>query len=326
MKPVPAAALVLLTVSTIAAGSLAWQQYQRAERLEAQLAGAPPPPSHSPVAAAHAETDVDEALLLAEPGEDEAGSEPATSPTTTPVRTRDGRGDPGMRLNAMMENPEFAAAWQAQQKARLDDRYAALFRKLNLHPAQIEQLKALMVDRQASRMDVMAAAREEGFTGRENRDELQALMQQTEKEVEANIRALLGDTAYAQLQQYERTALQRNIVSQVENRLSYSSTPLTAAQSEALVGILAETSGRNRRTGSDPNFAMAFPGGPAVNVGGRTAITDVAIARAQGLLSPSQLEALRQIQAEQQAQQQVSELMRQQFQRERPTAPRPPGG
>jgi hypothetical protein len=45
-------------------------------------------------------------------------------------------------------------------------------------------------------------------------------------------------------------------------------------------------------------------------VGATAAVTDASVAQAQAVLAPAQVEALKQIQAEQQAQRQLSEALR----------------
>jgi hypothetical protein len=332
VKTPQTAAIVALTATTLVSGTVAWQQYQRAEKLEAAATTAS---AHVSSPAASAST-TDEPTLAAAPAAvtpaaaDEPAAEAATAIEPADAPRPRGRGDPGARLNQLMENPQFAAAWQAQQKARLDDRYAALFRRLNLNPTQLEQLKTLLAERLSSRMDVMSAARSEGLTGRENRDELRALVQQAEAEINSGIRALLGENGYTQLQQYERTAPQRSLVNQLETRLSYSTTPLTSTQTEALVNILAEAGGSapGRNPPAEMNTMVAFgPGGSAMSFNpGGTTITDAVIARAQGVLTPSQVDALKQLQAEQQSQRQINEMMRRQFQSNRPTGPTAGGG
>lgn len=315
--------LALTILALVTAGSLTFgiQQYQRAERLAREAASA---------ASAH----------LDQPGTRTRASDTADAPTAEAFANNDeqldGRGSlsPQMgadtnegpqapraapfRLHELMEDPEFAAAWQAQQKAALDGPYAPLFRKLNLTPQQVDRLKTLLAERSTARMDVMSAAREQGFTGRESRDEIRTLMQATQAEIDASIREVLGEQGFSQLQQYERTAPQRTVVNQLESRLSYSSAPLTSAQSEALVNILAETSGsRGRTTTAGMYFSPGSFGPPA-------AISDSALVRAQAVLSPDQLAALRQIQADQQAQQNVQEKIRERSRQNRP--PPPPRG
>jgi hypothetical protein len=303
-------AIVVLAGTTTAFGALAWQQYQRAERLAQVTTPAAP---LEPTPALRTEAPVSAELEPATATATVPGDVGADEASEAPTRFR-GRADPSQRFNALMEDPTFATAWQAQQKARLDDRYAALFRRLNLSPQEIDAFKTLLVERQSARMDVMAAARSEGL-GRENRADLRQLMQETDAEIERSIRDLLGSGRFDQYQHYERTAAQRTVVGQLETRLSYSSAPLTPAQTEALVSILAETTSLPPGpTRTENVFLMTPPGGSPTPVYGGGLITDAAITRAQGILSPAQIEGLRQLQAEQQSQQQMQELMRQRFQ------------
>lgn len=299
--------MILLALTTMAAGGFGWRQYQRAEQLSQKVEIARL--EHERLEARLRQAEVRRTTRLAEAAEaagDEAVAGPEderpASELDEPAAAEQRR--PDQWVNSLMENPQFMAAMQAQQRARLDNRYAELFQKLNLSPAQIEQFKVLLAERQASRMDVFAAARNEGLTGRENRDELRALVRQAEAEIDEGIRELLGDAGFAEYQQYELTAPQRGLVNQVETRLSYSASPLTPAQSDALINILATTtegsSGGDRQVRNGP--------GP---LGNSAVITDEVLNRAHGLLSASQLEALREIQAEQQAQREMAELMRQ---------------
>lgn len=153
-----------------------------------------------------------------------------------------GRGGPPPQITAMrdlMNKPEVQAMLAQQQKAALDSRYAALFKNLNLSPEQADKLKSLLIERQASRQDVFEAARAQGIDPRENPEAFRKLMADTRNEVEGSIKSLLGDTGYAQLQNYEQTMPQRGLVNDIQQRLSYTNTPLTASQAEQLVQILA---------------------------------------------------------------------------------------
>jgi len=225
-----------------------------------------------------------------------------------------GEGGPGGfgRLMAMMDNPEFQKLVAAQQKGALDSRYAALFRSLNLSPQQLEQFKNLLVEKRTAIADVMSAARSQGLNGRENRDELRALVQDAQAEVDANIRSTIGEAAFAQYQNFEQTQAQRNVVSQLEQRLSYSGTPLTPQQSEELVQVLAANhaeQGNVPRAGGvrTPAGRIGFGGS-----GGAT-ITDAAIAQATAVLAPTQVQALQSLQQEQQAQAQLAQMLREQM-------------
>lgn len=221
----------------------------------------------------------------------------------------------GGRFGAMLNNPEAQKLMAVQQKGALDSRYSSLFKQLNLSPADLEKFKNLLVEKQSAVMDVMAAARSEGLTGRENRDQIRELVQNAQNEVDNTIRSTLGDAAYSQYQNYEATQPQRAVVSQLEQRLSYSPTPLTDTQSQQLVQILAQTSPTttNEGNGGRPLVALGSAGGGGMFFGGPT-ITADAVNRAQGVLTPEQLTALQSLQQEQQASALLRQQMRANFQ------------
>lgn len=231
-----------------------------------------------------------------------------------------GRGNP---LATLMQDPEFARAMLTQQKGALDQRYADLFRRLNLSPAQVDQLKNLLLERQSAAADVMAAAREQGLDGRESREELRKMVQETQAAADEKIRAMLGENAYAEYKTYEQTQTQRNLVNQLENKLSYTGSPLQSSQMDQLVRILAESSQNARNAAGNQGFAIRGMdgGGPVVmGGGGSTQITDDVIARAQSVLTQAQLQGLKQMQAEQEAQRTMSEAMRNASRANRPGA------
>lgn len=104
------------------------------------------------------------------------------------------------------------------------------------------------------------------------------------------------------------------MVSQLEQRLSYSSTPLNDTQTEQIVQILAATapaagpSNRNDAT----SYLQAIPGGAqaVAMLGGGARISDSAITQAQGVLSPPQVAALQSLQQEQQAAAELRQKLR----------------
>lgn len=303
--------IAFLALTTVAGGAMAWNFSQRLAlaRADADLAAAQ-------------RADWQKRIWDAEKRRTELETQLASTtkdPTESTERRGPGgpggmRGGPMGNMAALLENPEFAKAWNTQQKAALDARFAGLFKKLNLSPEALDKLKSLLVEKQNSRMDVMTAAREQGLDPRTNRAELQALEQQAQADVDASIQSTLGATAYAEYQAYEQTLSQRSVVSQLETRLSYSSTALTSAQSEALVSILASTQSTDGSTavnvtamGGAADIATAMMGGRS-----STVITDAAITQAASVLSADQVTALKSIQAEQQAQAQMGQLLRQQ--------------
>ncbi len=272
---------------------------------------------------------------------------------------RGGRGDPRGRGDAMlqqatairelMNKPEVQAMLNLQQKAAVEARYAALFKNLNLPPEQIEKLKTLLAERSTTVQDVMAAAAEQGVNPRDNPAALRKMIADAQNEINKGIKATIGDAGFAQLTSYEQTLPQRNLVNDLQQRLSYTNTPLTTAQAEQLVNILASTAPQRSpaNAASGPTPAMpppgargpGGPGGPPPgggfldlrggDLGGIIAgvmgggpglpggdgrgpaatVTPAALAQAQGVLAPPQLAALQQIQQQQQTQQQLRQLV-----------------
>ncbi|MCM2275523.1 MAG: hypothetical protein NDI75_12110 [Candidatus Didemnitutus sp.] len=222
-----------------------------------------------------------------------------------------GRRDGFNRLMAALDTPEAQRLLGLVQRGQVDANYSALFRALNLSPAQIEQFRNLLAEKQAAVGDVLAAARSQGLTGRESRDEIRALMQATQQEIDSSIRALLGENAYQEYQNYERTGPQRAVVSQFNNVLP-TMQQLSPQQASALVDVLAA----NAPAQANRSGVVALAGRiGSINLSLSSApITDAAIQQASSFLTAEQVSSLKAYQEQQQAQAQLSQLMRTQNQ------------
>lgn len=261
---------------------------------------------------------------------------------------RGGRGNAGAQqaaLRELMAKPEVQAIVDQQRKVAIEQRYAALFKSLNLSSEQSEKLKGLLADRQTTIQDVMAAAREQGINPRTDPESFRKLVADAQNQVTEGIKAVIGDTGLTQLQNYEQTQPQRNLVNDLQQRLSYTNTPLSASQSDQLVQILAANApsrpanagggdgmgrgpvgmegfgpGFGGRGGEIGALAGAFIGGPGGGAlaaafeggrgGGTAPITPAAVNQAQSVLAQPQVAALQQMQQQQQAQQQLQQMVR----------------
>jgi len=221
-------------------------------------------------------------------------------------RGGDGRG----RFMAMMDNPDFQKLMTLQQKAALDTRFAGLFKSLNLSPADLEKFKSLLVEKQTAVMDARAAARAQGLTGPENRDALRQVIANAQAEVDNSIRSTLGDAGFAQYQNYEQTLPERNLASQLQQRLSYSSAPLTDTQTNQMVALLAAANPKAGSTAITSSTGLPNGMGQFRNGGGSVSITDAVVAGSQNILTGPQLAALTQLQQEQQAQAELAAQLR----------------
>jgi outer membrane lipoprotein SlyB len=340
--------IVVLALTTLGGAGIAWNQHR--ELIELRAAAMIPDERaewqkrawdlesrnrqlQDELAALQARADGDGAGVAAGP---EAG--PA-EPGRGRGGLRGGRGpnNPQQQLNAMRElanKPEVQALVRVQQKAAIDARYAALFRNLNLPPDQLDRLKNLLAERQTTNQDVLAAAREQGLNPRSDPEGFRKLIADAQNEINNGIKSIVGDSGFTQLQTYEQTLPQRNVVNELQQRLSYSDTPLTAAQADQLVQILASNTPQ-RAAGNNSGQPPPGPGGfgrPGAELGGMLAgalgggafnaiaeaggrvatapVTAGAISQAQTILAPQQAAALKEIQQQQQSQQQLQQILR----------------
>lgn len=224
---------------------------------------------------------------------------------------RGGRGGFGQQMAELLKDPEFAAAMKIEQEARIEQRYGALFKQLNLPANKLAEFKAMLAERENAMRDVMASAAAQGLNPRDNRDELRKLAADMQAEVDNNIKSSFGDAVLSSLNNYNSSGPQRATVNDINQRLTYAGQPLNDTQSQMLTTILAET-GQQNGGGQGGRFnGGGFGGFGGFGGGGNSVlITDATIARAQGVLMPSQVDALKKLQTEQQAQQLLQNKMR----------------
>lgn len=368
MKQLRTTAIVLLGATTAGVALLAWRQYGELVELRAQVMNR------------SERADLQKRIWeLERLNRDQAGRTLAARPSGATGEAappgpggpeRGGRGDPRGRgesqlqqMNAMREllaKPEVQAMIGLQQRAGIESRYAALYKNLNLSPEQAAKLGALLAERGNTRQDIFSAAREQGVDPRANPEAFRKLLADSQNEINSGIKAVIGDAGFAQLQTYEQTLPQRSIVNELQQRLSYTNTPLTPAQSEQLIQILATNApARPADTGPaapgqpplrgagfgppgggpGPDFggvimsAISSRGGPGVPpevIDGAlrvtaAPVTPTAVAQSQTVLSPPQVTALQQIQQQQQAQQQLQQLIRDTLPPGGDNRPPPPG-
>jgi hypothetical protein len=268
--------------------------------------------------ASRAEAKDEGAAVVAERG---AGETPAAG-----GRGRGRGGPPSAEMQAAMERPEVQRLQALQQKAALDGRYGALFKTLNLGDEKLATFKTLLAEKEATMMDTMRAAREQGLDPRSDPEGFKKLVAATQAETNSAIRAAIGDTAFSQYEQYQATQPQRALVNQLQQSLSYTNAPLTSAQADQMVQVLAATTTAASAIGSaasgTPGAGMPSEG---IEMGGRgglmggggpgsgtsaVLITAATVTAAQTVLTTTQVQALQDLQALQVAQQQAQAILR----------------
>ena len=162
----------------------------------------------------------------------------------------------------------------------LESYYAGLFRRLNFSPDQVAQFRSLREEASLDALDALTPA---------ERDQLAtdpAIVRQvimaTESGLDTQIQSQFGDAIFARYKQDQQTFSQRVTIDQLEQSLRSGSAPLTDAQANQLVQILARTEAP----------------GPKVLY---SRITVETINEAAPLLTPEQLQALQLLAQQQQA-------------------------
>ena len=272
------------------------------------------------VAATPAHADGAEALdnsaspeLMVEGGAEEAGPKDQRRGG----KPRRGFGD----YAQMMDTPEMQQLMNLRDRGMLDSRYAELFKNLGLPPAQLQKFQQLLIDKQSTFRDVLAAMRTQGLTpNRDNADQMRTLVQNANVEIDRQIQSTLGTAAYEQYQNYELTQPQRATVERMQQRLSYSGEPMTPQQATSLVGILSQNTAP---TVADAALGRPRGGNYGAGNGSGGAITPQAIDQSRAILSPGQVNTLIAIQQEKDAQAQLARQMRQNMSAVRmPAAPK----
>lgn len=219
------------------------------------------------------------------------------------VRGYKARSQPTSPLARLMENPEFFQALERHRQAAIDARFAGLFRRLALGSEELAEFKRLLAEKDNVALEVLAVA-ETQADGPLPAATVDASVRDARAKVEDAIRASLGSDRYAVYRDYEQTQPQRAVVAQLEQRLSYSNTPLAPSQAEALVRILsAHAPAVSEQT---TPAVVVGAGAPAAlaRLQSETAaakVNDAALNEALVVLAPPQQRALREIQAEQQS-------------------------
>lgn len=227
------------------------------------------------------------------------------APTTQPPAPEEGEGENDGAGLAMLNTPGMQKMLATMTRGGLDQRYGPLFRKLKLSPADLAKFKDQLVEQQMSGLDVIQAASSKGGKVATDEKAFAEVMGSVQGELEANIRTLLGDAGYKHYEDFNQKADTYGLLDQVERRLGYTNSPLQAAQSEALMTVLAETAESGAWAGTSGkggtgSFMQSMAGAnPMLAAMLEPRISEATITAAEKVLTPSQVEVLREIQAEQ---------------------------
>jgi hypothetical protein len=215
-------------------------------------------------------------------------------------------------VSTMMKNPEMRKVIRGQQKAMIDVMYAGLFKQLQLGPEEKTELSELLLNAQMRRV--------EGAQGMFGESDAQDLEQarldfaQAKKELETQVKDLLGDERYGEYREYQKNVTERMQINQLQTQLESSQMPLQDQQVAQLMQLM-----QDEKTKVPPVFPSDSNISPAETKALMTAeniekqfqwmddYNKRVLTAAAAVLSPEQLQKFRELQ-EQQASMQKTAL------------------
>lgn len=219
-------------------------------------------------------------------------------------------------LDYVLEHPETHAAFVEQFMLRAKVRYDGFFKTAGLSAEQQERVWNVLKEGRVASLDILGALHAQGYDrdDSENPKMVSESVREAMQRREAGLRAVLGDEGFKAFAQYRDTIFQRNVAEQMAGQLYNTNEPLTAQQAEKLVVVLAQNPFNPRGGSASGNtvngtvisqqlyqarFVQALQQNGASPLDWQAPVTDAAIARAQSVLTPTQLAALKQVQASQ---------------------------
>ncbi len=140
-------------------------------------------------------------------------------------------------LSKMMKDPAMKEMMRSQQKVVMSMMYGPLLKDLNLAPEQKEKFMALLLDQQSKAIDHADAFLPDGAG---TKTEAVKEVQDNQKALDENLRALLGDEKFAQYQDYKQTMTERRQLDQFKQQLEGGKTPLQDEQMRSLLQVMRE--------------------------------------------------------------------------------------
>ena len=150
-----------------------------------------------------------------------------------PGKDKDGFGSFFAKI---MEDPDTKKMIREQQRVMLDQLYDPLIKKMDLTPAEAAQFKDLLADNMMKSAEKATSLMGGGST---NRTEMLATLTAEQKDFEEQLRGVLGETRYAQYQDYQQTVGERTQLSQFRQQTA-GENALTDRQTDQLLAFMKE--------------------------------------------------------------------------------------
>jgi hypothetical protein len=144
----------------------------------------------------------------------------------------------GDMVAKMMKDPAMREMMRGQQKAAINMMYSGLFKELNLTPAEKEKLTGILTDAQMKNVE-----HAQGMFGEQKpgaAEEAQQLFEDSKKQTDAEVKAVLGDDRFAQYDDYQKNIGDRMQLDQLKTQLEAKNLPLQDQQMAQLLQVMNE--------------------------------------------------------------------------------------
>lgn len=237
----------LALAALVAVGILAWRELAR--RAETRVARARVAREIAAAGASAARERTRLEMLEGERGALPARANAATavaSPQVPPAKSPD---TPPRTLNPLEQieqqhrDPVMAALRLEAERAKINTRFAPLFRKLGLSAAQIAQFQDNLARCDAQVADIQGAANAQGL--KDDDDAVAQLIGRVFEAYETAQRAVIGEEGLRAASEFNQTLVVRDSVSGVVGMATLQGVPFAPGQAERLVELLLRTGGRD---------------------------------------------------------------------------------
>jgi hypothetical protein len=169
------------------------------------------------------------------------------SQATASTTMRSAEAQMQQKIQELRNDPKEQIRRLVARRLALATIYGPLFRSLCLSSAQSEKFLDATLKGEEQQMDLSAVMRSQGLS--EDDPMVAKLQRESDAELQAAQRELLGEAGYRQAQDYGRTYVVRELVSGLAGAAAVAGTPITVQQAEQMTQLLANSSGHYRNGG-----------------------------------------------------------------------------
>ena len=134
----------------------------------------------------------------------------------------------GEMIAKMMKDPDMREMMRGQQKAAINMMYSGLFKELNLSAEEKEKLMDTLTEAQLKQMENAQALF--GQDGSGSGEGPTKSIEDSKKEMDAEIKGLLGEERFAQYEDYQKSVGERVQINQLKNHLEAQNLPLRSSR------------------------------------------------------------------------------------------------